>query len=180
MPPRPDGVQDEPMNAEETSRKRSAEDAGHEANDAGRGGAQPDPGSMALAEACPPASPQQAGALRLSAGVAMDLRLGWDLGKRADQVEAEKRLNDEKPHLLIFESHVLGSLSLSRLQHAKPDESAELLEQGKRHLEFACSLAEFQIEQDGRVLIQYPCCACGSPGRSMACAVFDPISASSE
>ena len=45
-PPRSDEVQDEPMNAEETSRKRSAEDAGHEADDAGRGGAQPDPGSM--------------------------------------------------------------------------------------------------------------------------------------
>ena len=46
VPPRPDWVQDEPMNAEEASRKRSAEDAGHEADDAGRGGAQPDPGSM--------------------------------------------------------------------------------------------------------------------------------------
>ena len=32
MPPRPDGVQDEPMNAEEASRKSSAEDAGHEAD----------------------------------------------------------------------------------------------------------------------------------------------------
>ena len=45
-PPRPDEVQDEPMNAREASRKRSAEDAGHEADDAGRGGAQPDPVSM--------------------------------------------------------------------------------------------------------------------------------------
>ena len=45
-PPRPDGVQDEPMDAREASRKRRAEDAGHEADDAGRGGAQPDPGSM--------------------------------------------------------------------------------------------------------------------------------------
>ena len=30
----------------EAWRKRRAEDAGHEAGDAGRGGAQPDPGSM--------------------------------------------------------------------------------------------------------------------------------------
>ena len=30
----------------ETSRKRCAEDAGHEADDAGHGGAQPDPGVM--------------------------------------------------------------------------------------------------------------------------------------
>ena len=35
------------MNAAETSRKRSAEDGGHEADDAGRGGVQPDPESMA-------------------------------------------------------------------------------------------------------------------------------------
>ena len=34
------------MDAREASRKRRAEDAGHEADDAGRGGAQPDPGSM--------------------------------------------------------------------------------------------------------------------------------------
>ena len=99
VPPRPDGFQDDPMNAEETSSKRSAEDAGHEADDAGRGGAQPDPGLMvddsmpelsreaeavgadavALVEAYSTASPQRAGAFGQSAGVAMDLRLGWDL-----------------------------------------------------------------------------------------------------
>ena len=146
------------MNAREASRKRSAEDAGHEADDAGRRGVQPDPGSMvgdsmpelrreaealgadavALAEA-------YSGAFGLSAGVTMDLRLGWDLGQRADQVKAEKRLNDEKPDLLILSPICLA---LSRPQHTKPDELAELLEQGKRHLEFACSLAE--------VLFEYP------------------------
>ena len=42
-------------------------------------------------------------------------------------------------------------LSLSRLQHAKPDELAELREQGKRHLEFACSPERLQIERGGRV-----------------------------
>ena len=85
--------------------KRRPEDAGHEADDAGRGGAQPDPGSMvddsipelrreaeafgvdavALVETFWSTSRQRAGAL-----VAMDLRLGWDLGQRADQVKAEK------------------------------------------------------------------------------------------
>ena len=55
---------------------------------------------------------QRAGAFGLSAGVAMDLRLGWDLGQRADQVKAEKRLSDEKPHLLILSPMCL-SLSLS-------------------------------------------------------------------
>ena len=46
-PLRPDGVQDEPMDAREAPRKRRAEDAGHEADDVGPGGAQPDPGSTA-------------------------------------------------------------------------------------------------------------------------------------
>ena len=46
-PPRSGEVQDEPMNAAETLTKCSAEDAGHEADDAGRGGVQPDPDSMA-------------------------------------------------------------------------------------------------------------------------------------
>ena len=132
-PPRSDEVQDEPINAPEASRKRSAEDAGHDADDAGRAGAQPDSRSMvddstpelrrealgadavALAEAYSSTSPQRAGAFGLSAGVAMDLRLGWDLGQRADQVKAEKRLSDEKPHLLIFLSPMCLSLSLSRL-----------------------------------------------------------------
>ena len=41
----------------------------------------------------------------------MDLRLGWDLEQRADQIKAEKRLSDEKPHLLILSPMCL-SLSL--------------------------------------------------------------------
>ena len=46
-------------------------------------------------------------------------------------------------------------LALSRLQHTNPDELAELREQGKRHLEIACSLAELQIEQSERLLFEY-------------------------
>ena len=178
--PRPDGVQNEPMDARKASRKRRAEDTGHEADDAGRGGVQPDPGSMvddsipqlrreaealgadavALAGAYSSASWQRAGALGLSAGVAMDLRLGWDLGQRADQVKDEERLSDEKPLLLILSPMCL---SLSRLQHAKTDELAELREEGKRNLEFACSLARLQIERGGRVLFEYPLAALEEP-----------------
>ena len=47
---------------------------------------------------------QRAGAFGLSAGVAMDLRLGWDLGLEADQVKAS-------------ESHVLGFLPAAGAQH---------------------------------------------------------------
>ena len=90
----------------------------------------------------------------------MDPRLGWDLGQRADQVKAEKRLSDVKPHSLIVSPMCL---SLSRLQHAKPDELSELREQGKRHLEFACSPARLQIERGGRVLFEYPLAASEEP-----------------
>ena len=62
---------------------------------------------VALAESYSSTNQQRASAFGLSAGVAMDLRLGWDLGQRDDQVKAEKRLNDEKPH---FGSHVPVSL----------------------------------------------------------------------
>ena len=114
VPPIPHEAQDAPMDdgagvrtsmgVIEMSRKRSAEDAGHETDDAGRGGVQPDPGSMAaLAEAYSSARFQQrAGAFGLSAGVAMDLRMGWDLGLEADKVKARKRLSVEKPNLLIL------------------------------------------------------------------------------
>ena len=40
-----------PMDVVETSRKRSAEDAGHEADDADRRGVQPDLGSIAMRDA---------------------------------------------------------------------------------------------------------------------------------
>ena len=106
--------------------------------------------AVALVQTESSTSRQRAGAFGLSAEVAMDLRLGWDLGQRADQVKAEKRLR------LILSPMCL---SLSRLQHAKPDELAELREQGKRHLEFACSLARLQIERRGRVLFEYPLAA---------------------
>ena len=109
VPRRPDGVLDEQVNAEETSRKRSAEDAGHEADDAGRGGAQPDPGStvddsmpelrreaealgadaVALAEACSSASRQRAGAFGLSAGVAMAFGMGSGAASRPGQSRKE-------------------------------------------------------------------------------------------
>ena len=165
-----------PTEVIETSRKRGAEDAGHESGDADRGGVQPDPGSMAddsmqeatrdagalgadavaLAEAHSPARFQQrAGAFGLSAGAAMDLRMGWALGFEADQVKARKRLSVEKPHLLILSPTCLAFSQLHAL-NTKPDRLAELLEQGRHHLEFACSLAGSQVERSGRVPFEHP------------------------
>ena len=98
---------------------------------------------------------QRAGAFALSAGVAMDLRLGWDLGLEADQIKSRP----VSPMCLAF----------SQLQalNTKPDRLAELLEQVRPHLEFACSLAESQVKRGGRVLFEYLWLRCW---RSMACA----------
>ena len=175
--PIPGEVRDVPMNVIETSSKRSA-------GDAGRGGVQPDPGTMAddsmqamrdagvlgadgvaLAEAHSPARFQRrAGAFGLSAGVAMDLRLGWDLELEVDQFKAQKRLSVEKPHLLILSPVCLG----------------------RHHLEFACSLAGSQVEPRGRVLFEHPWAAtswnraCKKCWRSVACAGSDATNVSSE
>ena len=81
--------------------------------------------------------------------------MGWDLELRVDQVKAQKRLSDETPHLLILSFMCLAFFQLQAL-NTNPDELAELLEQGKRHLEFACIPAELQIERGGRVLFSIP------------------------
>ena len=102
----PDDVHDEPMDAVKTSRQHSVEDAGHKMNDVRRDGSMGDESmqearrdaealgaeAVALVEAHSQTGiHQRAGAFGLSAGVAMDLRLGWDLGLEADQSKAQKR-----------------------------------------------------------------------------------------
>ena len=91
VPPIPDDVFDVQMDAVETSRKRSAEDAGHEMDDVRRDGSMVDESmqeasrdaeelgsnTVALVAAySQTGAKQRAGAFGLSAGVAMDLRLG--------------------------------------------------------------------------------------------------------
>ena len=111
--------------------------------------------AVALAEAYLPASQQRAGAFGLSASVAMDLPLGWDLGLEADQVKVQKRLSDERPHLLILSPMCLAFSQLQAL-NTKPDRLAELPEQGRRHLEFARSPAVSQVERGGHILSKHP------------------------
>ena len=74
-------------------------------------------------------------------------------GLEADQVQ--KRLSVEKPHLLILSPMCLVFTQLQAL-NAKPERVVELLEQGRQHLEFACSLAQPQVERGGRVLFEHP------------------------
>ena len=51
----------------------------------------------------------------------MDLRLGWELGLEADQVKVQKRLSDEKPHLLILSPMCLASPSCRRSTQSQND-----------------------------------------------------------
>ena len=73
----------------------------------------------------------------------------------ADQVKAWKRLSVEKPHLLILSPMYLAFSQLQAL-NTKLHRVAEQLEQGRRHLECACSLAEWQVERGGRVHFEHP------------------------
>ena len=95
--------------------------------------------------------PQRAGAFGLSAGVAVDLRLGWDLGQRGRPGESREEVERRETAFAHFESRVLVSLSL------------DCNTPSKRHLEFACSLAELQIEHGGRVLLEFPLAASEEP-----------------
>ena len=148
-----------PMDVIETSRKRSAKDADHETVDADRGRVQPNPGSMAddsmqeairdtgalgadavaLAQAYSPGRFQQRpGAFGLSAGVAMDLR-------QADQDTCSFWVPCAWP-----------SPSCRPGAQHKAHKQGELLEQGRHHLEFACSLAGSQVQRPGLVLFEHP------------------------
>ena len=113
-------------------------------NNAGRGGAQPDPGSMvddsmpelrreaealgadavALAEAYSLASQQRDGAVGLSAGVAMDLRFGMGTGASSRPGQSREDVERRETHLLIVSPMCL-SLSLLQALNTKPDELAE-------------------------------------------------------
>ena len=73
--------------------------------------------AVAPVEACTPARFQQrAGSVWLECtSAAIYLRLGWDLGLEADQVKAQRRLSDEKPHLLILSPMCLAFSQLQAL-----------------------------------------------------------------
>ena len=105
----------------------------------------------------------RAGAFGLSAGVAMDLRLGWDLAQRADQVKAEKRLSDEKPHLLILSPMCL-SLSLS-LDCNTPSQTSWRNCRSRANVTWSLHAVQerLQIEQGGRVLFEYSLAASEEP-----------------
>ena len=85
----------------------------------------------------------------------MDLRLGWDLGPREQQVAAEERLSVEKPYLLILSVMCLAFSQLQTL-NTKPEKLAELLKEGRLHLEFACKLATQQVSMGRQGAVRTP------------------------
>ena len=127
-------------------------------------------------------SQRKAGAFGLHAGVAMDLRLGWDLGLCDDRKEAQGRLDVEKPYLLVLGPMWLDPSQLHDLS-TKPGKVQELLETGRKHLEFACSLAQQQVARGGRVPFELPWegprgarSASARSWRRVACSAFDATS----
>ena len=121
------------------SRERSAEDAGHEADDAGRGGVQPDPDAMAddsmpelrreaealgadavaLAEASSPASQQRAGAFGLIECRRGDGPCAWDGIWGCELTRSRPRRGRATRNRIctFFEANVLGFLSVAGAQH---------------------------------------------------------------
>ena len=99
----------------------------------------------------PPRVGKEALKFGLEAGDAMDLTTGWDFNKEKDRVEAEERLDKQKPLVLI------GSppcVAFSQLQTLIPDSKrkAQQLAEGIRHMEFMAKLYKKQVE-GGRVFL---------------------------
>ena len=139
VPPIPDEVHDVPMDAAETSRKRSAEALG--------------PDAVALVEAYSPTGLQQrAGPFGLSAGVAMDLSLRW--GLEADRAKAQKRFSDEKPYLLILSPMCLAFSQLQAL-NTKPERLGQNC-CGRASVTWSLHAVESQIVRGGHVLFEHP------------------------
>ena len=127
------------MNAREAPRKRSADDASH--------GAQPDPGSM-VDDSMPELSRSARSACCGTGGGVFAPAASW-------LFRIECRCGDG-PALGMGSGAMCLAFSQLQALNTKPDKLAELLEQGRRHLEFACSLAELQVERGGRVLFEHP------------------------
>ena len=117
------------MNAREASRKRSAEDAGHEADGAGRGGVQPDPGSIvgdSMPELRREAEALGADAVALAEGVFWRIQIecrcddgsafGMGSGAASPPGQSREEVEGRETAFAHFESHMLGSLSATTHQ----------------------------------------------------------------
>ena len=110
----------------------------------------------ALAEAYSPERfKPRAGAFGLRAGLALDLRTGWDLSVPKQQEDARVAISHEKPYLLVLSPLCVAFSTLQNLNKGSAHYEA-LLANGRMHLEYACSLPEEQIDRGGRVLFEHP------------------------
>ena len=99
----------------------------------------------------PPRVGKEALKFGLEAGDAMDLTTGLDLNKEEDRIKAEKRLDEQKPLVLI------GSppcVAFSQLQTLIPDSKRKARQLAERimHLEFMAKLFKKQVD-GGRVFL---------------------------
>ena len=90
-------------------------------------------------------------------GSSMDLRNGWDFGKKEDRETAREKLKEERPKLLIGSPECR---MFSQLQRMNPRRDSE---EWKRqhaeaclHVQFCCELYREQINRGGYVLHEHP------------------------
>ena len=124
------------------------------------------------------------GAFGLSAGVTMDLRSGWDLGQRADQVKAEKRFERRATAFAHFESRMLGPLSATTHQARR---GGRIAGAGQASLGVCMQSGQkCKSSKVGAFSLEYPLAGFGgavlveAEADRWPCAVLDAISASSE
>ena len=112
--------------------------------------------AVAIAEAYSPERfKQRAGAFGLQAGVALDLRTGWDLSLPKQQEAAREALKRESPYLLVLSPLCVAFSTLQNL-NKNSARYESLLATGRMHLEYACSLAGDQLDRGGRILFEHP------------------------
>ena len=99
----------------------------------------------------------------LTQGSSMDLTTGWDFDTQADRSRAEKRINEEKPMLLIGSPPCTYMSILQELNKCINKDNQEWLDrfelnrQGAiRHIEFCVRLYRMQMEAGRYFLHEHP------------------------
>ena len=99
----------------------------------------------------PPRVCLEAAKFGLIAGDAMDLTTGWDFTRQDHRREAERRIDEQKPLVLIGSPPCTAFSQLQSLSPAS-DRKEITLQEGIEHMRFVVTLYEKQVEA-GRVFV---------------------------
>ena len=92
----------------------------------------------------PPRVGVEAAKFGLVAGDAMGLTTGWDFTRRDHRLEAERRLDQQKPLVLIGSPPCTAFSQLQSLSPAS-DNKKKTLQEGIEHMRFVVKLYEKQV-----------------------------------